>query len=335
MPDGSLASDIAALLDVPPSRAAEIRLEPCATGGNNRVYVATLDERKWVVKQYFRHPGDTRNRLQSERAFLNYATGAGIACVPRVIACDSGRGIGVYEFIEGRKLVAGEINGAVVHEAAEFFCSLNDAACRSSARELPAASEACFSTADHFAMVDSRLAKLDTVAVGDETGRAARQFVGELRARWGAVKSEIRKVQPGRSLEAEVPERCISPSDFGFHNAIARLAGPLCFVDFEYAGWDDPAKMAGDFFSHPAVPVPRDHFESFVRRTMGFSRHSDELVARAHLLLPIFQTKWCCIILNEFVPLSAQRRRFANPELDEDARRREQLGKARTLFEKI
>ena len=33
--------------------------------------------------------------------------------------------------------------------------------------------------------------------------------------------------------------KCISPSDFGFHNSIIDREGNINFVDFEYSGWDD------------------------------------------------------------------------------------------------
>ena len=35
---------------------------------------------------------------------------------------------------------------------------------------------------------------------------------------------------------------CILPGDFGFHNAIRTTKG-VKFIDFEFAGWDDPAKQ--------------------------------------------------------------------------------------------
>src|SRR5260370_15342476 len=46
----------------------------------------------------------------------------------------------------------------------------------------------------------------------------------------------------------------LSPSDFGFHNALRTGDGCTRFFDFEYAGWDDPARMVCDFFCQPAVP---------------------------------------------------------------------------------
>ena len=43
---------------------------------------------------------------------------------------------------------------------------------------------------------------------------------------------------------------CISASDFGLHNAIMTERG-IVFFDFEFAGWDDPAKAIVDFLLQP------------------------------------------------------------------------------------
>ena len=334
MPDESLIAGIAALLGLAAEEARGIRLEPCATGGNNRVYRAALPGRTLAVKQYFRHPSDPRDRLHSEDAFLRYAAAAGIACVPRRIAADPRLGLGIHEFVEGEKLADAGISAARVAEAAGFFRRLNDPAHRAAAQALPKASEACFSIAEHFSLVDGRIARLAAIPGGTDVDRAAREFVGELAAAWEAVKRRISRDAGGRgeALATLVAERCVSPSDFGFHNALVRRSGEVCFLDFEYAGWDDPAKMVGDFFSHPAAPVGPEHFDAFLRATMEYSPLAPALEARARLLLPVFQAKWCCIILNDFVPDFARRRRFADPGADESDNRRRQLGKARRLL---
>ena len=44
-----------------------------------------------------------------------------------------------------------------------------------------------------------------------------------------------------------------SPSDFGFHNTILEDDGDLKFLDFEYFGRDDPAKLMADFIWHPGM----------------------------------------------------------------------------------
>ena len=44
---------------------------------------------------------------------------------------------------------------------------------------------------------------------------------------------------------------------------IAIINGSFVFIDFEYYGWDDPAKMIADFYLQPAVPVPYEYRETF------------------------------------------------------------------------
>jgi len=329
----SLIPIIGDLLQVPARQRPAIGLEACRTGGNNRIYIVSVDGRKVVAKQYFRHPSDPRDRLHAERSFLEYAGRAGIGCVPRVIGSDAARGVGLYEYIDGTQLAAREIGSKQVEEAATFFLKLNDPENREAASELPTASEACFTVNEHFAMVDQRLVRLGAISGSADVDLAAQDFVASLATLWGRLKERLSHAR--ENFAEELEERCISPSDFGFHNALARPSGKLCFLDFEYAGWDDPAKMAGDFFSHPAVTVPREHFDEFVRVTMGHSRHAKALEARARLLLPLFQVKWCCIILNNFIPEFAERRKFADPALDEAAAKRGQLEKAQWLYRSI
>ena len=109
----------------------------------------------------------------------------------------------------------------------------------------------------------------------------------------------------------------------------------MCFIDFEYAGWDDPAKAVGDFFSHPGVPVPYGQFETFMAQVLKPFDHAEQMAKRVRLLEPISQIKWCCIILNEFLPAAAKRRQFADPSLDASVRKDCQLMKAKQLFNSL
>ena len=106
-------------------------------------------------------------------------------------------------------------------------------------------------------------------------------------------------------------DRCISPSDFGFHNALENNNKEIYFFDFEYAGWDDPVKLIGDFFCQPQVPVPLKYFQEFSNTVLDYSKNKEYLIARAKASFPLFQIKWCCILLNEFLPKHLGRRAFA------------------------
>ena len=77
------------------------------------------------------------------------------------------------------------------------------------------------------------------------------------------------------------------------------------------------------------------YFEPFLKAVAGFGHDPEMLVERGRLLLPVFQTKWCCIMLNDFLPDLLQRRRFADPSLTEAARKRQQLDKAERALQSI
>lgn len=323
------------LLQLPASPLPDV--VPFAASGNNRVFSVTAGGSRYAAKVYFRHPSDHRDRLHAEFSFLSCANRAGITCVPKPVVCDPAWGIGIYEFIDGRKLSAQEIDADCVDQAAEFIARLNQDATHAEGRNLPEASEACFSIAAHFSMVDRRIERLDRISSDEPVDRDAREFSAALNARWGQLKSLMLKEAAAARIDTdtELTERCLSPSDFGFHNALATRERGICFIDFEYAGWDDPAKLVGDFFSHPAIPIDIAHLERFLKAASAYAKRPAEVEARAHILFPVFQVKWCCIILNEFLPEAAKRRSFADPGSDPAIRKRGQLKKAISLFEHI
>jgi hypothetical protein len=305
--------------------------EPLAAGGNNRVYRVQAGSERFIAKWYFHSESDSRDRLGSEFAFLEHAWGAGLRCVPRPLARDPALHLGLYEFVEGRRLAPAEVGRERVVEAARFFAALNEPSSRRRGASLPAASEACFSVNEHLDMVEARLARFSRMRVASSVDREAATFVEELRRAWSVERRRILSStrDPGEAL----PERwrCLSPSDFGFHNALLRPGGELCFLDFEYAGWDDPAKGLGDFFAHPGCPVARQHLEAFALAAAAPFEDGAVLIGRARLLEPVFRVKWCCIILNEFLADAAERRRFANPGMDPEQSKLAQLEKARRL----
>ena len=133
------------------------------------------------------------------------------------------------------------------------------------------------------------------------------------------------------SAELAESKRTLSPSDFGFHNALVTADSKLKFFDFEYAGWDDPAKLVCDFFCQPAVPAPPAAFDRFARAVAAGFADPEFHRRRAELLLPVYRVKWCCILLNEFLPVGGSRRAYS-AAADPDARKAAQLAKARAAL---
>ncbi len=210
---------------------SEVSLGPLTGGANNRVYAVEGTTRSVVVKQYF--PDDT-SRLQAEWAFLDYAWASGIRVVPEPIACDLGAGVAILGHLPGRRLAPGDPDDDHVRQAAGFATALQDQRERA---QLPPGAEACFTVDEHLKLVDERVKRVRTI----EDPEAAELVRDTLQPVWERVRSAV--IDAAEDPQAVV-DRCVSPSDFGFHNALVDADGTVRFHDFEYAGWDDPAKLA-------------------------------------------------------------------------------------------
>jgi len=331
MHDASQLRAMAAGLLQQAGRVGAFAIQALPGGGNNRVYRIESGSDALLLKVYFRHPHDPRDRLNAEFAFCRFAWDQGLRCIPRPLAADHQAGAGLYEFIEGRKLAGNEIGPDAVWAAADFYAALNRRRVAPAAARLPTASEACFSIAEHLECVGRRVQRLNTITPESPVDAAAAQLVERVvMPAWARsihdIHAAIADWPETGQVALDPDERRISPSDFGFHNALRRPDGSLCFIDFEYAGWDDPAKMVCDFFCQVEAPAPMKYLADFIRRAEGASVPLRE---RVRLLLPVYKLKWCCIILNDFIPAAAARRRFARAATDEAERKREQLEKAR------
>ena len=315
-----------------------LEIELADGGGNNRVFVVHAEYARYLAKVYFSHPADKRDRLGTEFAFLSYAWNAGLRCVPRPISRNTESNIGLYEFVEGRKLALPDLDREHVWQAARFFRDLNAHSNRDMGAILPEASEACFSALEHFALVDRRIERLVGFPAESPVDHEAISFITELDDAWRLISDRITR-QLGRQTVTAVlgiADRCVSPSDFGFHNALRQRDGRMIFLDFEYFGWDDPAKMIADFLLHPAMNLSPDLKKKFASAV--FRRFSDwpNLIERVESVYPLFGLKWCMIFLNEFLPDPFLRRQFAAVAVpDRATSQMQQLDKSRQMLGRI
>jgi hypothetical protein len=310
---------------------------PCALSGNNRTYRVDTSHGVLAAKKYFRHEEDKRDRLGNEFKFLTYAAQSAPGMAPMPLAVDHSNGLGLYEFFDGEPVLANDVDWNQVQNAADFFLSLNSPTFRAQAEALPDAAEACFSISEHLNLVSNRLVILTNQGPTRAENIEAHDLIQNVSAYWLKLSSQVLEsaqsayIDPNSLLAQE--QRCVSPSDFGFHNALSTRGQTTRFLDFEYAGWDDPAKMTGDFFAQLAVPVPSQYFQRFVNVISTAFPDSERLIQRATLLRPVYQVKWFCIALNVFLPQNLARRKFADPTIDEIQFKRVQLAKAQTIFQ--
>ncbi len=299
-----------------------IQLKPVSGGANNRIFHATGTSGEVIIKAYHHSNADQRDRFAAEQRFYHL-------CLPqtaKTLAWDAENRLGAFSVIHGRKLSADEVTEEDVQQCIEWICGIQQTRQHHEATDVAQAADVCLSIEDHISLVERRVKRL--LETGEDHGEF-RSFVSEaLAPHLEDMAARVRE-EAGALLDVPLPmeHRVLSPSDFGFHNALKDDAGRLWFFDFEYAGWDDPAKLLCDIFCQPQVPVSIAYAETFVQ-AMQQSSGDESLPARFKLLLPLHAAKWACILLNEFLKTDADRRRFAGLQ----DRRADQLEKARAML---
>lgn len=311
-------------------------------GRNSRSFrVWSGDSELNVAKLYHRSESDKRDRLGTEVRALRFLHANGIRDVPIVKAVDEANNMVLYEHIDGKKIPAGKVTEAHLDVAVDFLFRLREITNTVGAHEIPPASEACFSLSDMMRVVRVRQHRLDSVPVDSDVSREMRLF---LHREFGPECLEIESQAKQRAREWDIPwdepigvkQMTLSPSDFGFHNAIIDRTGRVIFLDFEYFGHDDAAKMIADFMLHPGMELSSDSNRTFLHKALKAFQQIPSIAQRVEITYPLCALKWCLLMLNEFVPSESARREFADGwTSDLEQRKSIQLSKARRMLTRI
>lgn len=308
--------------------------------GNNKAAIIHTEKTLFFAKKYFSSNTDNKDRFQSEVSFFEYAKECVPDFVPKIYAIDKSSRIILFENISGKNVKSDDLNAKLILSAASFFSSLNKPEFKSTiGKKINNAAEACFSINSHLILVEKRIINLEKTIDDNLENTDALNTVNLIRESFEKIKNHILNYANQNMIqldkEIQISDRVISPSDFGFHNCLKKENSDLVFFDFEYSGWDDPAKVIGDFFNQLQVPVPEKYFEIFVEKAFENQKNKIELVIRAKLLLPLYKIKWACIAMNIFIPVNLERRLFSNPNLDIINYKEEQIQKAKNILKNI
>ena len=270
-------------------------------GINNHVYRCG-DRRFWVIKGYTPLKRGLRDRMQAEVEFLQYAAQVAPGFTPELIHVDDDQRCVILEYLEGELFPEGSPPPeSAVSCAVVFFRQLNSdhTAARQFIRQV--AAEGFLSLSEHLENIQQRLAGMGCEHLPAQIKPQAERLLASMRTKFESI-SEItaHKIASGKLNDAIQPDDCcISPSDFGFHNAISSTAG-VKFFDFEFSGWDDPTKTALDFILQPRVPVKQGLSPLLASLNV---KQSHFLKKRYEALMPILSLKWSCIILSVLNPV--------------------------------
>jgi|FEC22Drversion2_1045045.scaffolds.fasta_scaffold00819_13 Phosphotransferase enzyme family len=303
-------------------------------GGNSRIFRVDAGTARYALKKY--PATDNRNRLEAEVNALRFFERKGIGRTPQVVAVASEQRFALLTWIEGEAVEA--VADGDIAEFASFQIALDRGIDDQARAEIGEAAEACLSGPRILAQIERRYARL--AAVKHDVPEFAPFFDDVLvpslrRFEAGAAKSYR---QLGFDLGEDLAPRfrTLIPSDMGAHNALRAPDGKLCFLDFEYFGWDDPLTSIANFVMHPGMQLS-DRQKAAYRQAMlsHFSRHAE--AHRLPALMPLYGLRWCAIILGELLPERWKHRLESNAAtMDSWGRvRREQIGKAKRLMAEL
>ena len=330
MTDSDPKNLIRELTEESPLKAERIR-----AGRNSRVFRVNCKSGRCLLAKFYLQPtADGRSRLEQEWTSLKFMTGSGISNIPRPLKFDESVQGAIYSFIHGNPVKKTTIQD--IDEVISFLAKLKDISILPAAMKLPNAAEACLSPAELVENIKSRLEKLQVLPAEDELYQHMHSFLkGKFSSEFKKCITTAKQNLPDELWTRTLPQKfkTLSPSDFGFHNALRTESG-LAFVDFEYFGWDDPVKATSDFLLHPAMNLSKQQKLTFFAGMSDLFADDDSFILRFKTYLPLFRLKWAMILLNEFLAPHLERREFAGGEVQREELRGLQLEKAENFLNK-
>ncbi len=311
-----------------------MRLKRIHGGGNNRVYkIFCSNGDIYAGKQYLQPTREGLSRGEIEFNAFKFLKSHDVNEMPEPIAYDPASNIAIYEYIAGNPLDQSSINNSDIDHVVAFLGKLQKISVLPEALNLPRASAAAFAPVDAVVNIKKRYDSLVDCTKHLEDPTLLEDFLSTLFSPASAktiewVKQTCKSSGIAYDLAVNNSELTLSPSDVGFHNALRTADGGITYLDFEYFGWDDPAKMISDFLLHPGMSLNVKHKTRFVEKIMSSFPNPDKLAQRLQVMYPLSALQWALITLNEFIPANMLRRTFAVDIENVEGQRNAQLNKA-------
>lgn len=248
-----------------------------------------------ALKIYPQFKDDKRNRLKNENILLKFFEFNEINNCPKLKYSDSENNFSLLSWIEGGKIK--NINEINLEKISDFFNSINNPKLKR-LKNIPYASEANFSLKGTQELIlqitnKKKFEITDLPFNIDFRNWFVNDFVNEI-------------VNTSRELEENYlyydqnykDQKIISQSDVGFHNILVKNK-KLFFIDFEYAGWDNPMKFISDWILQPdSFFLQKKSLEYFQPLVKGLIKDINwKKNIKPYLLL--YRLRWCLIISNK------------------------------------
>lgn len=265
-------------------------------GINNKAYIVEFYDKKYVIKSFAQKKQGQADRMEAEISFLRYANEVATSFTPQLIDIDRISRSILIEFIEGSRYSSGQyVTSKDISFARDFIAALNQDLGLAADVVTMRASEGYSKLTEHLESIRKRIDSMGTEHLHTIHIKTGKHLLHVTRCLYESLAKEVRSDIKNGQISDHLDDSLlrISPSDFGFHNAMRTTRG-VQFFDFEFAGWDDPAKLIVDFMLQPSIDVSRYGF--CLQDVLGVDKDL-VITNRVQALLPILQLKWITIVL--------------------------------------
>lgn len=276
-----------------------VGFEEAPGGGNSQIYKIYDGQKYFALKKYPTIKGNVVNRIEAEIKACKFMHESGIRNTPSVIATSSELNIAIYDWIDGVPTGNTGIND--IEQSMSFIKNLKTLSKLPQANLLPMAAEACLSRQTLIDQIWGRILKLKDA---NDLFRLLDTFLrDEIEPVWAQLiewqQSTFKNIVWDKNLDKKY--QVLSPSDFGFHNALRMSNNNLYWLDFEYFGWDDPVKLVADFIWHPAMSLTENQQHRWIEGCSNIFSDDPLFTKRLRSDYPLYGMRWALILLNEFL----------------------------------
>ena len=267
-------------------------------GENSSSFKVITSDNKYALKIYPENIVNNRNRIKSELDFLIFLKKLKFKTVPNPIIWDKENKWILLSWMSGEKISSP--NKKHCEQLINFLKEIQIYKKSQYAKNISNASEACFHLEEHINHVKFRVDFLlknlmQSSKFNIKIPHKIVFFIEDLYKQLIAIEEkEIIKID-----KKMVVEKVLSPSDVGFHNILVD-GNKMNFIDFEYAGWDDPNKLICDLILQPDSNIPIKYINVLNELIKGEILPDDFLI-RIPIMLRLYRIKWIIIILNPFL----------------------------------
>ena len=262
-------------------------------GINNPTYLIKNKKNRYVLKKINTEPTINFNRYMAEKQFLNLSNNICEVKTPKLIDYYDNERILILEYIEPDEInYFIEIDHTQIIDCIKFISQINSNKNLGQRIVKQRAADCYLDLTGHIDNINKRILKFETQHISKHHRDSAVNLLILLKNKWKNLQKEtfdfIEKNPNQNSIDPYF--LIISPSDFGFHNIVVNN-GINYFLDFEFSGWDDPAKLYCDFILQPKFPIPYT-FHKLLKERLINKDYIYLYEKRINILYKLLEFKW-------------------------------------------